>query len=123
MQHYENGLADLAVAVMQHYGEDFASSGHLMLVRLLGKSSTFRNILIERLAESGVSANVHYKPLPLLTAYRNLGFHIDDFPGALAQFENEVTLPLHTLLSDDDVNYIVEAFHCAYASLENEGIR
>lgn len=123
VQHYESGLADLAVEAMQHYGEDFASSGHLMLVRLLGKSSTFRNILIERLAESGVSANVHYKPLPLLTAYRNLGFHIDDFPSALAQFENEVTLPLHTLLSDDDVNYIVEAFHCAYASLENEGIR
>ncbi|MEA5020592.1 MAG: DegT/DnrJ/EryC1/StrS family aminotransferase [Gordonibacter sp.] len=123
VQRYENGLADLAVEVMQHYGEDFASSGHLMLVRLLDKSSTFRNILIERLAESGVSANVHYKPLPLLTAYRNLGFHIDDFPSALAQFENEVTLPLHTLLSDDDVNYIVQAFHCAYASLENEGIR
>lgn len=120
---YENGLADLGVDVLQHYGEDFASSGHLMLVRLPGKSAAFRSALIERLADAGVSANVHYKPLPMLTAYRDLGFDIDDFPNARAQFENEVTLPLHTLLSDDDVDYVVGAFHRAWDALEAEGVR
>ena len=75
-----------------------------MLVRLTGKSSAFRNALIERMADDGVATNVHYKPLPLLTAYRDLGFAIADFPNALAQFENEATLPLHTLLSDEDVD-------------------
>ncbi|MEG2533873.1 MAG: DegT/DnrJ/EryC1/StrS family aminotransferase, partial [Gordonibacter sp.] len=153
VERYEAGLADLAVDVLQHYGNDtagidttrspeatssastelnsedgahepiFASSGHLMLVRLPGKSSTFRNALIERLAGDGVSANVHYKPLPLLTAYRDLGFDIADFPNALAQFENEVTLPLHTLLADDDVSYVTAVFNRAYAALEAEGIR
>ena len=120
---YENGLADLGVDVLQHYGEDFASSGHLMLVRLPGKSAEFRNALIERLADAGVSANVHYKPLPMLTAYRDLGFDIDDFLNARAQFENEVTLPLHTLLLDDDVDYVVGAFHRAWDALEAEGVR
>ena len=120
---YENGLADLGVDVLQHYGEDFTSSGHLMLVRLPGKSAEFRNALIERLADAGVSANVHYKPLPMLTAYRDLGFDIDDFPNARAQFENEVTLPLHTLLSDDDVDYVVGAFHRAWDALEAESVR
>ena len=120
---YENGLADLGVDVLQHYGEDFASSGHLMLVRLPGKSAAFRSALIERLADAGVSANVHYKPLPMLTAYRDLGFDIDDFPNARAQFENEVTLPLHTLLLDDDVDYVVGAFHRAWDALEAEGVR
>lgn len=119
---YEEGLADLPLDILRHYGDNFASSGHLMLVRLIGKSSTFRNTLIERMAEDGVATNVHYKPLPLLTAYRNLGFDIADFPHALAQFENEITLPLHTLLSDDDVDYVVATFKRAYAALEAEGI-
>lgn len=123
VRRYENGLANLGVDVLQHYGEDFASSGHLMLVRLPGKSAAFRSALIERLADAGVSANVHYKPLPMLTAYRDLGFDIDDFPNARAQFENEVTLPLHTLLSDDDVDYVVGAFHRAWDALEAEGVR
>lgn len=139
---YEAGLADFDVDVLRHYAdaaganasgaddaaaraaaEGVASSGHLMLVRLPGKSQAFRNALIERMAEDGVSTNVHYKPLPLLTAYRNLGFDIADFPHALAQFENEITLPLHTLLADDDVDYVVEAFARAYRALEAEGVR
>ena len=94
-----------------------------MLVRLGDKSQTFRNALIERMADGGVATNVHYKPLPLLTAYRNLGFDIADFPNALAQFENEVTLPLHTLLSDDDVDYVVASFKRAFDGLEAEGVR
>lgn len=123
VERYEDGLADLPVDLLPHYGEGFASSGHLMLVRLLHKSTAFRNALIECLAGDGVSANVHYKPLPMLTAYRNLGFDIADFPNALAQFENEVTLPLHTLLSDDDVDYVAASFHRAWAALEAEGVR
>ena len=120
---YEDALASFDVSIMQHYGEDFASSGHLMLVRLNGRSMAFRNQLIERMAEDGVATNVHYKPLPLLSAYRNLGFDIADFPNARAQFENEITLPLHTLLSDDDVDYVAAAFGRAYAALTAEGLR
>ena len=94
-----------------------------MLVRMPGKTQAFRNALIERLAEAGVMANVHYKPLPLLTAYRDLGFDIANFPNALAQFENEITLPLHTKLSDEDVDYVVARFHEAWGQLEAEGVR
>lgn len=119
---YEQGLAGLDVSVLQHYADDFSSSGHLLLVRLNGKGQAFRNALIERLGAAGVAANVHYKPLPLLTAYRNLGFDIEHFPNALAQFENEVTLPLHTLLSDEDVAYVCETLRRAWADLEAEGI-
>lgn len=119
---YEQGLAGLDVSVLQHYADDFSSSGHLLLVRLNGKGQAFRNALIEQLGAAGVAANVHYKPLPLLTAYRNLGFDIEHFPNALAQFENEVTLPLHTLLSDEDVAYVCETLRRAWADLEAEGI-
>ena len=93
-----------------------------MLVRLTGKSQAFRNALIERMADDGVATNVHYKPLPLLSAYRALGFDIADFPNAFAQFENEVTLPLHTLLSDDDVEYVAASFKRACDELEAEGV-
>lgn len=125
--HYEALLADMNVDMLQHFdnGEGeagFASSGHLMLIRCLSKSAAFRNALIERMADDGISANVHYKPLPLLSAYRDLGFDIANFPNALAQFENEVTLPLHTLLTDDDVDYVAESFKRAYAALEAEGV-
>ena len=123
VERYEDGLRDRDVELLQHYGDNFASSGHLMLVRLAGKSQAFRNALVERMANDGVATNVHYKPLPLLTAYRNLGFDIADFPNALAQFQNEVTLPLHTLLSDEDVDYVVDSFERAYDGLEAEGVR
>lgn len=118
---YERAFEGMDLDILQHYGDDFASSGHLMLVRLTGKSQEFRNALIERMAEEGVSTNVHYKPLPLLTAYRNLGFDIADFPNAFAQFENEVTLPLHTSLSDDDARYVAETFKRSYEALEAKG--
>lgn len=125
---YEAGLADAGVTLLSHYDgnpdeDGFASSGHLMLVRLNGRSRAFRDELIERLASQGVASNVHYKPLPLLTAYRNLGFDKADFPHALAQFENEITLPLHTLLSDDDLSYIVECFCRCKKEMEAEGLR
>lgn len=123
VERYERNLGECDVELLRHYGEDFESSGHLMLVRLTGKSSAFRNALIERMADDGVATNVHYKPLPLLTAYRDLGFAIADFPNSLAQFENEVTLPLHTLLSDEDVDYVAGSFKRALDGLEAEGVR
>lgn len=127
VRRYEEGLADAGVAIMKHAEGDansdgYASSAHLMLVRLNGRSRAFRDELIERLSDTGVATNVHYKPLPLLTAYRNLGFNIEDFPNALAQFENEITLPLHTLLSDDDVDYIIAQFHRCKHDMEREGL-
>ena len=123
VERYEHALESLGIEldVLRHYGEGFASSGHLMLVRLLGKSRAFRDGLIERMAEDGIATNVHYKPLPLLSAYRDLGFCIEDFPNALAQFENEITLPLHTLLSDDDVDRVAASLGRAYAELEAKG--
>ena len=128
VERYEAGLDGTDASVLRHFSGDpdidgFASSAHLMLVRLNGRSRAFRDALIERLAAAGVSSNVHYKPLPLLTAYRNLGFDIADFPHALAQFENEITLPLHTLLADDDVDFIASAFARCKSELESEGLR
>ena len=93
-----------------------------MLARLDGRDRVSRDELIIRLAQAGIACNVHYKPLPLLSAYRKLGFRIENYPNALAQFENEITLPLHTLLSDDDVRFIVEQFVRCKAGLEAEGI-
>lgn len=119
---YEQGLADLPIETLAHQGVGsggpFRSSAHLMLTRLTGKDEAFRNRFIEELATQGVAANVHYKPLPLLTAYRNLGFDIGAFPNALAQYRNEVTLPLHTMLTDDDVAYVIDAAHRAYERAE-----
>ena len=98
------------VAYLKHYGEDFQSSGHLYLVRLLGKDAEYRNEVIRKMAERGIACNVHYKPLPMMTAYKNLGFDIKDYPNAYRQFENEVTLPLHTRLTDEDVEYVIGNF-------------
>ena len=98
--------------------DTFASCGHLYLVNLEGRDSSFRNKLITGMAQEGVATNVHYKPLPLLTAYRNLGFKIDNYPNAYNQFANEITLPLHTCLSDEQVKYVVDTFKAVYASLD-----
>ena len=123
VERYERGLADLPFALIKHYGDDFASSGHLMLARIEGASQEFRNAFINEMGEEGVACNVHYKPLPLLTAYKDLGFDIADFPNALAQFSNEVTLPLHTKLSDDDVDYVIAMCHEVFARLSAKGVR
>lgn len=110
IEKYNEGLKDLDLSVLNHYGDDFASSGHLYLVRLNGKTREECNAVITKMAEAGVATNVHYKPLPLLTAYKNLGFDIKDYPNAYALFENEITLPLHTKLTDEDVEYVIETF-------------
>ena len=110
IERYNEALKDCNVQVLNHYGEDHQSSGHLYLVRLLGKDSSYRNEVIRKMAERGIACNVHYKPLPMMTAYKNLGFDIKDYPNAYHQFENEVTLPLHTRLTDEDVAYVIGNF-------------
>lgn len=110
IERYNEVLKDCNVQVLNHYGEDHQSSGHLYLVRLLGRDSVYRNEVISRMAERGIACNVHYKPLPMMTAYKNLGFKMEDFPNAFCQFENEVTLPLHTRLTDEDVEYVIGNF-------------
>lgn len=107
---YTQAIASEKAEVMQHYGDDFASSGHLMLVRLTGKGEQERNELITAMAERGIATNVHYKPLPLHTAYKNLGFSIEDYPNAYEMYHNEITLPLHTCLTDDQVRYVTDNF-------------
>ena len=107
---YDEALKDLPVQVLDHYGPNHASSGHLYLTRLLGRSDEERREVIVKMAERGVACNVHYKPLPMMTAYKALGFDIKDFPNAFAQYVNEVTLPLHTRLSDEDVAYVIENY-------------
>lgn len=105
---YNAGLKDCKVALMDHSGADHCSSHHLYLVRLLGKTREETNAVITKMAERGIACNVHYKPLPMMTAYKNLGFDIKDYPNAYHLFENEITLPLHTKLSDEDVQYVID---------------
>lgn len=106
---YDELLKDVeGVEVLKHYDNENISSGHLYLVRLVGKDEAFRNEIITKMAEAGVATNVHYKPLPMLTAYKNLGFKIEDYPNAFDMYKNEITLPLHTLISLDQVDYIVQ---------------
>lgn len=107
---YDNAFSSLNVQTLCHYSETSASSGHLYIVRLLNHDSDYRNHIITRMAEEGIACNVHYKPLPLHTAYKNLGFDIEDYPNAYAMYHNAMTLPLHTRLSDEDVDYIIERF-------------
>ena len=110
IERYDEALRNCPVQVLNHYGDDHQSSGHLYLVRLLGKDAEYRNEVIRKMAERGIACNVHYKPLPMMTAYKNLGFDMKDYPNAYHQFENEVTLPLHTCLSDEDVEYVIGNF-------------
>ena len=104
---YDAMCDELGVMHLNHYGENHKSSGHLYLVRIPGISDETRREIIIKLAERGVATNVHYKPLPMMTAYKNLGWDIKDFPNAYAYYENLITLPLHTKLSDEDVEYII----------------
>lgn len=110
IERYNEGLKGCDVQVLDHFGDDHSSSGHLYLVRLLGEDVEYRNAVIERMAERGIACNVHYKPLPMMTAYKNLGFDIVDYPNAYNQYHNEITLPLHTSLTDEDVEYVISNF-------------
>ena len=97
----------LGIRTLEHFGKEKMSSGHLYLIRIPGMREKDRNHLIDQLAEQGVASNVHYKPLPMMTAYRKLGFDIKDYPNAYMQYENEITLPLHTCLEEKDIKYII----------------
>ena len=114
---YNEALKELPVTPMVHYSEDGISSGHLYLVRLNDKDRTFANQMIEGMAKAGVATNVHYKPLPLLSAYKNMGFDMKDYPNAFHMYENEVTLPLHTCLTDDQVAYVTDTFKKVWMEL------
>lgn len=105
---YDKALKETGIETLKHYDEEYQSSGHLYLTRLIGKDEESRNEFIEKMAEKGIATNVHYKPLPLHTAYKNLKFEMKDYPNAFDMYINEVTLPLHTLLSDEEVEYVCE---------------
>jgi dTDP-4-amino-4,6-dideoxygalactose transaminase len=106
---YDRALLPLGVKSLQHYGEGFISSGHLYLTRIPEIGEAERNEIIIKMAEVGVACNVHYKPLPMFTAYKNLGFYIKDYPNAFNMYKNEITLPLHAQLSDEDLEYVCES--------------
>lgn len=110
IERYNEGLKNCNVKVLNHYDGNHVSSGHLYLVRLLGKDVEFRNEIIIKMAERGIACNVHYKPLPMMTAYKDLGFDIKDYPNAYNQYKNEITLPLHTCLTDEEVEYVISNF-------------
>lgn len=110
IERYDAAFKPLGVKVLPHYGENHISSGHLYLTRVPGISSSQRNEIIIKMAERGIACNVHYKPLPMHTAYKNLGFDIKNYPNAYKNFENEVTLPLHTCLTDEEVEYIIKNY-------------
>lgn len=107
---YDKAFKPLGIETLNHCADDHISSAHLYITRIPGIRSKERNEIITELAKLGVCANVHFKPLPLLTAYKNLGFDIEDYPVAYAKFENEITLPLYSKLTDEDVNYVIECF-------------
>lgn len=107
---YNEAFMGLNVAVLNHKGGDHCGSHHLYIVRLLGKTREETNKVIAQMAERGIATNVHYKPLPMMTAYKSLGFDIDNYPNAYHLYENEITLPLHTKLTDEDVEYVMTNF-------------
>lgn len=110
IERYNGAFRDLPVNVLNHHDEKQKSSGHLYLVRVNGIDETKRNEIIIKMAEKGVACNVHYKPLPMMSAYKNLGFDIKDHPNAYAQYINEITLPLYSKLTSEDVDYIIQCF-------------
>lgn len=107
---YDAAFVPLDIEVLPHYTEKYQSSGHLYLTRVPGISLEQRQEIIVKMAETGIATNVHYKPLPMMTAYKKLGFDIKDYPNAYRQFENEITLPLHTKLTDEEVAYVIEKY-------------
>lgn len=110
IEKYNDAFNALNVQILNHYGTDYSSSGHLYLVRLIGKDVSYRNEVIIEMAKRGIACNVHYKPLPMMTAYKTMGYNIEDYPNAYNQYRNEITLPLHTHLSDEDIQYVIDNF-------------
>ena len=110
IEKYDKNFRPLGVETLNHFDDNHESSGHLCITRIPGIDTDSRNKIIEEMAKVGVACNVHYKPLPLLTAYKNLGFDIKDYPNAYDHYKNEITLPLHTKLTDEEVDYVIEKY-------------
>ncbi|MDU2558471.1 MAG: DegT/DnrJ/EryC1/StrS family aminotransferase [Anaerococcus prevotii] len=110
IEKYDKNFRPLGVETLNHFDDDHESSGHLYITRISGIDTDSRNKIIEEMAKVGVACNVHYKPLPLLTAYKNLGFDIKDYPNAYDHYKNEITLPLHTKLTDEEVDYVIDMY-------------
>lgn len=110
IERYNNALEPLGIETLRHYSEEYESSGHLYITRVPGITAEQRQEIIVKMAEAGVACNVHYKPLPMMTAYKNIGFNIKDYPNAYGRFVNEITLPLHTKLTDEEVEYVIEKY-------------
>ena len=110
IRRYDEAFRPLGIEVLNHYSEQHQSSGHLYITRIPGADTERRQEIIVKMAERGIATNVHYKPLPMMTAYKNLGFDIADYPNAYARFANEITLPLHTCLTDEEVQYVIDNF-------------
>ncbi len=100
----------MGIKVLTHYSKEYSSSGHLYITRVPNISAEQRNEIIIKMAERGIACNVHYKPLPMHTAYKEMGFDIKNFPNAYANFANEITLPLHTCLTDEQIDYVIENY-------------
>lgn len=110
IERYDEAFRPLGIQTLDHYNEHYQSSGHLYITRIPGISIDQRQEIIIKMAEAGIAVNVHYKPLPMMTAYKDLGFDIKDYPNSYKQFENEITLPLHTKLTDENVEYVIEQY-------------
>lgn len=110
IERYDKAFKDAGIKVLEHYSNDYQSSGHLYITRVPNITTEQRQEIIEMMAECGIATNVHYKPLPMMTAYKNMGFDIKNYPNAYAQFANEITLPLHTRLTNEEVDYIIDTY-------------
>ena len=110
IEKYDAAFKAVGIQTLEHYTDSYTSSGHLYITRVNGIDSEQRSAIITKMAERGIACNVHYKPLPMHTAYKNLGFDISDYPNAYSFFENEITLPLHTLLTQDEIDYVIENY-------------
>lgn len=110
IEKYDETFRAIGVETLDHFTDDYSSSGHLYITRVPGIGEEERNKIIEEMAKAGVACNVHYKPLPLLTAYKNLGFDINNYPNAYKHYQNAITLPLHTKLTDEEIDYVIENY-------------
>lgn len=121
IEHYDQALKAAGIEVLAHYTDQHQSSGHLYITRVPGITTEQRQTIIEKMAEEGIATNVHYKPLPMMTAYKNMGFDIQHYPNAYAHFANEITLPLHTRLTDEEVDYIIENYINIVTTIKQKG--
>lgn len=117
VERYDKGFEGTKIKPLKHLSDEYTSSMHLYITHIEGASLEERNSIIQKMAEKGIACNVHYKPLPMLTAYKDLGFKLDDYPNAFKYFTNTLTLPLHTILSNDEISYIIKSFNDLVESL------